>query len=407
MRLKASESAISDINRQLDQLQKQQKQAEQKLQGLQADQKSQQQLLTQRQAELADQLRAQYASGLSPWTALLSGDDPQEISRDLSYLSFVARAQADAVRAVRQTLEKLQKLSQQVNEIQSQLEETLADQANQLKKLEQQKSERQNLLAEISAQLEQQRSEAERHRQNEQRLAKLIRGLEEAITEQKREERLLAEAAKRREAERKLREQEKQLAEARRQVQEAKKAQEAQEARERAEQEAARRQAQESAQPQAPQAAPERLGEKPEPAQRIQPEPSLALPEGLSQGLPVPVRGEIQGRFGSNRPDGGVWRGVVIRADEGAAVQAVAAGKVVYASWLKGFGNIMIVDHGQGYLSIYAYNQSLLRQVGDTVAAKEPIATVGSTGGQVEPGLYFEIRHNGTPINPRIMLAFQ
>src|SRR5690625_705824 len=404
MRLKASESAISDINRQLDQLQKQQKQAEQKLQGLQADQKSQQQLLTQRQAELADQLRAQYASGLSPWTALLSGDDPQENSRDLSYLSFVSRAQADAVRAVRQTLEKLQKLSQQVSATQSQLEETLADQANQLKKLEQQKSERQNLLAEISTQLEQQRSEAERHRQNEQRLAKLIRGLEEAITEQKREERLLAEAAKRREAERKLREQEKQLAEARRQVQEAKKAQEA---RERAEQEAARRQAQESAQPQAPQAAPERLGEKPEPAQRIQPEPSLALPEGLSQGLPVPVRGEIQGRFGSNRPDGGVWRGVVIRADEGAAVQAVAAGKVGYASWLKGFGNIMIVDHGQGYLSIYAYNQSLLRQVGDTVAAKEPVATVGSTGGQVEPGLYFEIRPNGTPINPRIMLASQ
>ncbi|MDN5844462.1 MAG: peptidoglycan DD-metalloendopeptidase family protein, partial [Alcaligenaceae bacterium] len=125
---------------------------------------------------------------------------------------------------------------------------------------------------------------------------------------------------------------------------------------------------------------------------------------GLRKGLPTPVKGEILGRFGTQRPDGGVWRGIVLRAATGTPVHAIAAGRVVYASWLSGFGNILIVDHGQQYLSVYAYNQSLLRQVGDIVAAGDTIARVGATGGQVEPGLYFEIRHDGAPINPQLWL---
>jgi len=83
----------------------------------------------------------------------------------------------------------------------------------------------------------------------------------------------------------------------------------------------------------------------------------------------------------------------------------VASGKVVYAGWLGGFGNLMIVDHGAKYLSVYAYNQGLLKQVGDSVRAGEAIATVGATGGQVEPGLYFEIRHDGKPVNPLLWLG--
>ena len=124
----------------------------------------------------------------------------------------------------------------------------------------------------------------------------------------------------------------------------------------------------------------------------------------MRKGLSYPVTGEVQGRFGAERPDGGIWRGIVLRAAEGAPVKAIAAGKVVYANWLKGFGNMIIVDHGQQYMSIYAYNQSLLKSVGDAVGAGQTIATVGATGGQVESGLYFEIRHNGAPINPLLWL---
>ncbi|MEO6958591.1 MAG: peptidoglycan DD-metalloendopeptidase family protein, partial [Burkholderiaceae bacterium] len=126
---------------------------------------------------------------------------------------------------------------------------------------------------------------------------------------------------------------------------------------------------------------------------------------GLKKGLPYPVSGEIQGMFGAQRPDGGRWRGIVLRAPEGTAVRAIAPGRVVYANWLSGFGNIMIIDHGANYLSVYGYNQSLLKRVGDIVAAGETVATVGATGGQVESGLYFEIRHQGSPVNPSLWLG--
>jgi septal ring factor EnvC (AmiA/AmiB activator) len=91
---------------------------------------------------------------------------------------------------------------------------------------------------------------------------------------------------------------------------------------------------------------------------------------------------------------------VFIRAAEGQPVRAIAAGQVVFADWMRGFGNLLIVDHGEKYLSVYANNESLLKQVGDPVAAGEPIATVGATGGSEQSGLYFELRHLGKPFDP-------
>jgi len=126
--------------------------------------------------------------------------------------------------------------------------------------------------------------------------------------------------------------------------------------------------------------------------------------QGLEAHLPHPVPGQVYGRFGAQRPEGGLWRGVVIRAASGTPVRAVAPGRVVYANWLTGFGNLMIVDHGAQYLTVYAYNQSLLHAVGDVVGVGQTLALVGATGGQVEPGLYFEIRHKGAPVNPRLWL---
>ena len=110
-------------------------------------------------------------------------------------------------------------------------------------------------------------------------------------------------------------------------------------------------------------------------------------------------------RFGTDRPEGGIWRGMLIAAPEGSPVQVVAGGTVVYATWLRGFGNIMIVEHGQQYLSIYAYAQSLLKQVGDAVVAGDTIATVGNTGGQLDSALYFEIRHRNVAVDPAPFLV--
>jgi septal ring factor EnvC (AmiA/AmiB activator) len=110
-------------------------------------------------------------------------------------------------------------------------------------------------------------------------------------------------------------------------------------------------------------------------------------------------------RFGTDRPEGGVWRGILLRANEGAAVQAVGSGTVVYANWLRGFGNLVIIDHGQQFFSVYAYNQSLLKQIGDEVKTGDTVALVGSTGGQLDSALYFEIRHRGTAVDPVQFLA--
>lgn len=117
--------------------------------------------------------------------------------------------------------------------------------------------------------------------------------------------------------------------------------------------------------------------------------------------MPMPVKGRASNRFGSSRNVGDMrWRGWTIPATEGADVRAIHHGRVVYADWLRGQGLLIILDHGDGYLSLYAHNRSLSRDVGDWVAPGDTIATVGNSGGAEHPGLYFEIRYEGEPVNP-------
>lgn len=125
----------------------------------------------------------------------------------------------------------------------------------------------------------------------------------------------------------------------------------------------------------------------------------------LRERMRLPVKGDVIARFGATRKtEAGVnaptWKGVLIRAPQGTDVRAVAAGRVVFADWLRGFGNLLIVDHGEGLLSVYGNNESLLRSVGDRIEADEVIAEVGNTGGNAESGLYFELRFEGRPIDP-------
>jgi septal ring factor EnvC (AmiA/AmiB activator) len=117
--------------------------------------------------------------------------------------------------------------------------------------------------------------------------------------------------------------------------------------------------------------------------------------------LRYPTEGALLERFGNPRA-GGRWDGVVIRAPEGAPVHAVAAGSVAYSDWLRGYGLLTIIDHGDGYMSLYAFNQSLYKNVGDWVNGGDIIATVGASGGRRESGLYFGIREKGRPVNPML-----
>lgn len=115
-----------------------------------------------------------------------------------------------------------------------------------------------------------------------------------------------------------------------------------------------------------------------------------------------PVTGQMLADFGQPRAGGQMrWDGVLIAAPAGTEVRTVRPGKVVYADWLPGLGLLIVLDHGGGYLSLYGHNQDLAREVGDRVSAGDVLARVGDTGGQPRPALYYEVRRNGRPMNPR------
>ncbi len=488
------ETQISNTDRELNDLQQRRQKVAAHLQTLQQKIAQQTQLRDQRQAELAEQIRAMHASGLSPWAALLSGNDPQEIQRELTYLAYVSQAQAKAVQALRQVLVELATLKADTEATQAELTQLAQKTEQQRDKLVAQKNERNQVLAKLEDTLREQRGQAKSMEQNSSRLGELVSRLDKEIAHQA-ELRRQAEARRRAEEARRQAEEAKRQAEAaKRQQEEAQRLAQARAAEHAAQREAeqaaarqravAAREAAEAAQAQAEQARqaeqvarsnvtepstervklspvvpseanasksvapdttsgltamdikPIKLKPSEEPiaslapapgtkktpvrpkAAPIQParearsapaEPVAQVPAGgftglKRGGLATPLAGERQGKFGAQRPEGGVWRGIVIRSTEGATVHSVGPGQVVFADWLKGFGNLIIVDHGKGLMSVYGYNQSLLKGVGDVVQASEAIAKVGATGGQVEPGLYFELRENGQPVNPALWL---
>jgi septal ring factor EnvC (AmiA/AmiB activator) len=117
--------------------------------------------------------------------------------------------------------------------------------------------------------------------------------------------------------------------------------------------------------------------------------------------LAWPVSGRLVARFGDARAGGVRWDGVLVATERGAPVKAVCQGRVIYADWLPGLGLLTIVDHGDGYLSLYGHNERLYKAAGEPVTAGEPIAAAGDSGGSSRPELYFEIRKGGKPVDPR------
>jgi septal ring factor EnvC (AmiA/AmiB activator) len=139
-------------------------------------------------------------------------------------------------------------------------------------------------------------------------------------------------------------------------------------------------------------------------AKRAAPVPRAARRAGDTRipagSLALPLTGSVLAGFGGVMPDGHKSNGLLIAGNAGAEVRAVANGRVAYADWLKGYGLLLIVDHDNGLMSLYAYNDTLLKSVGDPVRAGEAVATVGTSGGQDRPALYFELRRGGQPVDP-------
>ncbi len=135
-------------------------------------------------------------------------------------------------------------------------------------------------------------------------------------------------------------------------------------------------------------------------------EPRTEMQFGRMRGrLKLPVRGTIGARFNQRKEGNMRWNGLFLDAREDQPVRAVFHGRIAFADWLRGFGLLLIIDHGDGYMSLYSHNKVLYKQVGDWVETGEPVAAVGSSGGLAKAGLYFEIRHNGKPRNPLIWCA--
>ena len=132
--------------------------------------------------------------------------------------------------------------------------------------------------------------------------------------------------------------------------------------------------------------------------------PSENQPFASRKGkLPWPVKGHFLGKFGQSKNNGDLkWNGVLIEANHGTPIRVISHGRIAFSDWLQGFGFITIIDHSNGYMSLYGHSETLLKQTGDWVSAGDVIATAGDSGGQEQSGVYFEIRSRGKPVNPSL-----
>lgn len=388
--LAASEREVSRVQRRVLQLQRERAETEAQLAALEREQREAEARIASRRDELAEWLRRHYVHGASDGVApLLSARDPNQIARDVYYLEQLGRARLSLIEGMRAELHDTERRAQEIVRRHDRVTALEAEQRTQRTQLERSLVQRKEAVAALSQRLQSQKREVTTLRDDEQRLARVI----ETLVKRARE-------AAAREAARLLAAQ---RAAERRALEERAAAAQAQ----------ARALAQAQSQSGGAVTGPGRsAAPAPTPARRAEPVVGEArssagvTPTGvrfaqLRGQLRFPVRGELVGRFGAPRAEGGTtWKGVFIRAGSGADVKAVATGEVVYSDWLRGYGNLIIVDHGGDYLSVYGNNDSLLKEVGDSVSGGDAIASVGSSGGGGESGLYFELRHQGRPLDP-------
>ncbi|MDX9716539.1 MAG: peptidoglycan DD-metalloendopeptidase family protein [Thauera sp.] len=365
--LAEAERAVSRAARELAQLEAERKDAEKKLGVLEAEQRETAGRIDSRRSELGEWLRRQYVHGAADGVApLLSARDPNQLARDAHYLEHLGRARVALIDGLRADMRETQRRAEEIQQRRDRLATLEDEQRARRKSLEHEQQQRKQVLERVAGELQAQKKAVGSLQQDEKRLGQVIDTLVKRARAQAEREaaRLLA---AQREAERKA-----------------------------AEQPAAS--AAGNARPSLPRRVEPVVGEV---RAAAAPTPSGVRFKDLRGQMRFPVRGELVGRFGAQRAEGGTtWKGVFIRAGSGMEVRAIAGGEVVFSDWLRGYGNLIIVDHGSDYLSIYGNNDTLLRDVGERVGGGDVIASVGAGGVGNESGLYFEIRHGGQPLDP-------
>ncbi|WP_028695694.1 murein hydrolase activator EnvC family protein [Pseudomonas cremoricolorata] len=379
--LQTTETEIGTLEKQVEALQQQLKKTEGELERLDSEKKKLQSARVEQQRLIAIQARSAYQSGREEYLKLLlNQQNPEKFARTLTYYDYLSKARLEQLRAFNETLRQLAAVEQDISRQQAQLLAQRGNLDSRRQELETVRNERRQVLAKINGDLKQRNQALQARQQDQADLAQVLKTIEETLARQARE----AEEARQKAL---LAQQE---AERRRQ----------QEALARAEADKAR-------------------GATPSPPAPVEDAPvaprrplgPVVSSDGANYGgafsaargkLPWPVNGRLLARFGDAR--GGdsraKWDGVMISASPGTQVRAVHGGRVVFADWLRGAGLLVILDHGNGYLSLYGHNQSLLTRAGDIVKAGDSISTVGDSGGQESAGLYFAIRQQGRPADP-------
>ncbi len=347
--LKESEVAISGADKKLHEISKQQVDNKKELAKLDAESKSTNQALSQEQKLLSGQLYQQYIHGQQSYVQMiLQSEHPSEVARDLHYFSYVAKSRADLINKMQNNLNKIKRLNELTASKLQEITDLKQKQLTEKRILEAQKKEKSKVVNSLSQQIAEQRGQIKKLSRDEKRLSQLVSRLAKIIPKNK------------------------------------------------------------------PVSKP--VSNRPtSPAIKNTPSTNIALNNenlpsdnfsganfsALKGKLRLPVRGTVSNRFGSARQDSGVsWKGLFIKASEGTEVKAVATGRVVFADWLRGFGNLIIIDHGDGYMSLYGNNQSVLKQAGEMVKSGDTIASVGNTGGNESNGLYYELRNQSRPFDP-------
>jgi len=338
--LAESETAISAANRRLRELSQARRQVEAQIGALQERERSTRSRQGTHESAVGQMIRTQMSlESRRPWQELLDGTPPGRAARERVYVDRIIHSELRQIGDLRERHEELVQLEGQSRERKAELASIATQERASRAQLLDQQAARKTTLARLSREISTQRRSVAGMEHDESRLGSLIDQIS----------RVLAEQARRR--------------------------------------------------PAHPPAAP---------SESHGGTPGLAAFDALRGKLELPVDGQVAARFGSARrdedgqPQSGAptWKGLFIRAPAGAEVHAVAAGRVVFADWLRGFGNLMILDHGNGLLSVYGNNETLLRSIGDQVQARDVIAAVGSTGGSQDSGLYFELRYQGKPFDP-------
>ena len=362
--LKDSETAISAANLKLHEINQQKNKNKTQLNLLKKQSLNINDKLSAQQQQLSNLLRNQYKYGNQSYTQLILQDkNPSEIARDVQYFSYIAKAHAKVIDDMQGNLVKVKNLNEKTTNALQEVADLKAKQEAEKITLLAQSREKSKVVKSLSSQIASQRNQIDKLKRDEKSLSNLVERLAKIVPpvlKHKKTKKTKQNSA-----------QDIDIA--------------------------------------------DNSDEKPADSGKDSKQKTVianneTLPNNDFAGinfaslrgkLRLPVRGEVTNRFGASREDTGVsWKGLFIKAGEGSDVKSIADGRVVFADWMRGFGNLIIVDHGSGYMSLYGNNQAVLKHVGDEVDAGDTIASVGNSGGNESNGLYYELRKNSAPFDP-------